>query len=387
MNILVVHNLYKYRGGEESVVNNEIDILTKHGNNVFSYFRDNREIEDMNIIEKIKSAFSVIFSFRTYREVNKIIKDKKINVVHVHNVIPLISFSVYYAAKKNNCRLIQSLHNFRLLCPCALLARDNKPCDECIEKGLLSSIKYKCYRNSYIQTSFVAISLWLHRKIGTFNKVDKYIETTEFNINMLSKIINKDKFVIRPYFYSSSFNTKSNKSRDYYIYISRIENSKGIDLIIKAFETMPNLKLLIVGSGSDEQLYREYVTNHRLNNIEFAGFKKKEEVIELLYNAKAMILPTKLYEGFPMTIVESLFVATPIIGSDYGNVGSIIKEGINGLKFKYNDYEDLKKVIQMFDNDEGLQRKLEIGAKNDYVNNHSEDLLYTSTMNIYQNNK
>ncbi|MCR4740275.1 MAG: glycosyltransferase family 4 protein [Lachnospiraceae bacterium] len=383
MNILIIHNRYKLAGGEDTVMENEGNLLKEHGHNVYYYVRDNKEITEMNLLKKAGAFFGTVYSFRAYRDVEKLIKENKIDVVHIHNTVPLVSWSVYSAAKKYGCKLVQSVHNMRLLCPSALMIRDNRVCEDCLKKGLKCAAIHGCYKDSRLYSAALAFALWFHRKTGSFKKVDAYLYTTEFNRKLLSRVIPEDKLFYKPYYSDAKVKDPEGKKRDYYIYISRLEYLKGIQVALEAFKKLPEHKLLVLGVGPDEERSRRYVEDNHMENVTFLGFKNKAEMTELLYNAKALVFPTQWYEGFPMTIVESLACGTPVIGSDIGNVGTIVKDGINGLRFRYDDSNDLVEKIRYFEEHPAEVKKMESGAIKDFNDNHTPEAVYEMTMRIY----
>ena len=165
--VLIVHNYYKLPGGEDMVVENEKCLLEEHGHFVDLYSRSNKEIDHFSVIQKLLFPFTILFSLRTYRDVKQLIRENDIDIVHVHNTLSLISPSVYYAAFACKKPVIQTVHNFRLLCPAATFLRDEKICEECINKGLKCAVRYGCYRGSKIQSFMSAAILKLHRSLGT----------------------------------------------------------------------------------------------------------------------------------------------------------------------------------------------------------------------------
>lgn len=207
--ILVVHNYYQIPGGEDTVVKNEIKLLRDNGHEVIFYSRNNSEIHNMNKIQKLLLPFTTIFSLKTFFDVRKIIKLHKIDIVHVHNTLTLISPSVYYAAFSSKARVVQTVHNFRLICPGALLYRDGNICEDCLGKGLKCAIYNNCYRESKLQTLLVVLMLKIHRFFGIYRKLN-YICLTEFNrkklleVNIVQrkKIINPNKVYVKPNFIS-----------------------------------------------------------------------------------------------------------------------------------------------------------------------------------------
>lgn len=381
--ILIVHNQYKLAGGEDTVAQNEGELLQSHGHEVHYYIRRNEEIGRMNLFGKIKLALCTFFSWRSYREIDRIIRQNQIDVVHVHNTVPLVSCAVYYAAKKNGCTLVQSIHNMRMLCPTGLMIRDGRVCEDCVKKGLHCAVKYGCYHGSKQESAVLAGSIAFHRMIGTYRKVDAYLVTTEFNRKLLEQVVPAEKIYQKVFFSGSELKKAEEKKREYYVYVSRIEKLKGIHVILEAFRRMPEKKLVVLGTGPDEEEAHQFVQNNQMQNVTFLGFQPKTEVEKWLYHAKALVFPTQWYEGYPMTIIESFAVGTPIVGSNIGNVGTIVKDGENGLSFQYDDPADLVKKIEYLDENPDVALRLEEGARQNFINEHMAQKVYERTVEIY----
>ena len=176
--VLFVHNFYQIGGGEHTVFENEKRLLEENGHTVVTYTRDNSELKT-SMVKKLMLPLTTIFSVKTYFETKQIIKKENIDIVHCHNTFPLISPAIYYAAKRCNVPVIQTIHNFRFLCPNALFYREGCVCEECLQKGVFNAVKYGCYRNSKVQTLVVSMMLFMHRILGTYQKIN-YIFLTEF---------------------------------------------------------------------------------------------------------------------------------------------------------------------------------------------------------------
>jgi len=198
--VLLVHNFYQIGGGEHTVFENEKKLLEENGHNVICYTRDNSELKS-SILKKILLPFTTIFSVKTYFEVKKLLKSEQIDIVHCHNTFPMISPAVYYAAKSCDIPVVQTIHNFRFLCPNALFYRDGNVCEDCLKCGLKTAIKYGCYRNSKIQTAVVSAMLLVHRKLDTYKKIN-YIFLTEFNKEKFKCLLGDytDKQFVKPNF-------------------------------------------------------------------------------------------------------------------------------------------------------------------------------------------
>ncbi|MGU8243035.1 glycosyltransferase family 4 protein [Clostridium perfringens] len=385
--VLIVHNYYKISGGEDSVVENEKEMLELNGHSVIIYSRNNNELKKMNFLKKISVTLNSIFSFRTKKDIKKIVKEKNIDIVHVHNTLPLISPSVYWGAKSGGAKVVQTIHNFRLICPSATLTNKNRICEKCIEKNLISAIKGKCYRNSYIQTIVSVCILKFNRIIGTYNKVDRYIALTDFNKKKLECYLDSEKIAIKPNFVSNQFNelgNKENKEKQYFIYVGRIDKLKGIEVLLRAWKDIKNEKLILIGDGPELNNSINFIKENNIDNVEFLGRKDKNEIKKYLKSAKMIVVPSLWYEGFPMTIIEAFSQGVPVIASNIGNLKNIINDNVNGLLFNLNDYKDLAIKINKLHKSPDLLKKYSINAYNDFINKYNSKVNYKELKNIYE---
>lgn len=348
-NILIVHNYYQIPGGEDTVVANEKKMLEEHGHKVILYTRNNSELKKMSIIRKALLPITTIFNYRSFLDIRRIIETEKIDIVHVHNTLNLISPAVYYASISKKIPVVQTIHNFRLLCPGATFYRDGHICEDCVEKGLMCAVKYNCYRGSKMQTAACVVSTMLHRMTGIYGKIN-YICLTDFNKDKLLtlKQIKSENVFVKPNYVAQFNRIISEKERkNQFVFAGRLDRLKGIDSLFKAWKLIGKElpKLIVCGTGPMEEWCKSYIRQNKLMNIDMVGVLPNEEVKRIIANSKALILPTKWYEGFPMTVLEAYSTGTPIIGSDIGNVGSVIDENICGLKIDSNSPEDIVSAV------------------------------------------
>lgn len=352
LRILQVHNAYQIPGGEDVVVANEKKLLEMNDNEVFSYSRNNDELKTMNAFQKLLIPFTAVYSFKTYREVKKLIRENKIDIVHVHNTLMVVSPSVFYAAFHCHVPVVQTLHNFRMLCPAGSYFRGDRICEECSEKGLQCSLKYGCYRGSKAQTFVSAAILKIHRMLGTYRKVN-FICLTEFNREKLSRlneggkqIVDMKKVYIKPNFtFQEGISGEVQKAGDYFLVVGRVEALKGIDVVVKAFEKIPDQKLIVAGDGPMMAEMKAYIKDHNMSNVKFAGYLDKAKVQEKYRGAKAVIMASQCYEAFAMTIAEAYSNAVPVIAGNVGNLANMVEEGVTGIKFVYDSPDDLAAKI------------------------------------------
>ena len=380
--ILIVHNYYQIPGGEDTVVANEKKMLEEHGHEVVLYTRHNSELKMLPKFKKVFLPFTTIFNIKTYRDIKKIIRNEHIDIVHVHNTLNLISPSIYYAARKYKVPVVQTVHNFRLLCPGATFYRDGHICEECVNKGLGCAVKHRCYRGSKLQTLACVISTRFHRFTGIYKKIN-YICLTEFNQQkiMLLKGVSSENTFVKPNFVESRKEPLPlEKRKQSFVFAGRIDKLKGIDILLKAWKIMGNdaPRLIICGTGPMEEWCREYITSNNLN-AEMKGFIQNSEALDIIAVSRALILPTQWYEGFPMSIVEAFSTGTPVICSDLGNAGSLITEGKNGVKFMPDSPEELVEAVRRLDQYNDIYHS----AYSIYCKNYTEEQNYTTLMKIY----
>lgn len=389
--ILVVHNYYQIPGGEDTVVENEVKLLKENGHKVILYNRNNNEIKNFSMIKKILLPFMMIFNLRTYREIRKIIKEENIDIVHVHNTLNLVSPAVYYAALSLKVPVIQTIHNFRLLCPSGTFYRDGHICEDCVAKGMRCSIKHGCYRESKLQTLIYVFNLKIHQFLGVYGKIN-YIALTEFNKEKLLnfKQIEDKRIFIKPNFSENSINMVPYEQRDdYFVFVGRIDKLKGIEMLLQAWKTMGKeaLELIICGTGPEEEWCKKYIEENELLKIKMMGFLSIREVNKMIAYSKALILPTQWYEGFPMVIVEAYSNGTPVIGSNLGNTGNIIKENKTGLKFSANSLKELSECIEKIKQNNTICDSVIQEYRENYTKEKNYEILKAIYDKVYEDNK
>ncbi|MGB0886695.1 MAG: glycosyltransferase family 4 protein [Vicingaceae bacterium] len=375
MKILQVHNYYQLRGGEATVVETEKKLLEENGHEVITYYRNNKEIAEYSLIKKVRLLKDTTWSDSSYNEVLNILKENKPDVCHVHNTLPIISPSVYAACKAQNVPIVQTLHNYRLICANGLFFRDGKVCEDCLGKSAYNAVAKKCYRNSTLQTYTVARMVEKNKTNNIWSDlVDAYLCFTDFAKNkFVEHGLPKDKIFIKPNFVDFNLNANHVKE-DYLIYVGRLDENKGVRMFKKLSKSL-KIPIKIVGEGD----LKSELEN--LDNIELLGKQPYEKTINLIQKAKALILPSFCYEGMPMTILEAFASKTLVVASNLGAMQTMINHKQNGLLFKPKAVNELQNCIDL-----ALENHAETMVKNaylDYKNKYSKTANYNALMNIY----
>ena len=382
MKILLVHNTYQESGGEDAVFQHEGELLKQYGNTVLHEIKDNEEIN--SVIQKVKTALNTVYSVSAKKAFSRRLKRENPDVVHIHNFFPLFTPAIFYAAKALKIRTILTLHNYRIVCPTAILMHKGKVNERSIKSGPFWAIRHKVYKDSLPGTVALASMILFHRIIGTWkNQVDCFVVMTHFAKNKFIEAgIPADKIKVKPNFIPDPHDEKSaiEKKGGFAIYAGRLSAEKGISTLLKAWEAI-DYPLKIVGDGP---LMSEVIAANN-PNIEILGFQKNEQVHQLIQDADFLIMPSECYEGFPMTLLEAFANATPALVSDIGSLAEIVEHGTTGLKFEAGNTESLIQTVQSFLN-EVDREELSANARRAYLANYTPSTNYKSLMSIYQGN-
>ena len=382
LNILFVHNHYQIPGGEDTVFENEAKMLEKHGHHVFRYERSNTEINHMNLLQKARLFSEVKWSQKTYEKIRKLIRDHHIDLVHVHNPILLISPSVFDASLEEGVPVVQTLHNFRMICLNGVLYRDGQICEDCIERGIECAVRNHCYRGSRLQTLALAGSAEYNRSRGIYRNVH-FICLTEFNkeklltLNKEETVIDPQKVFVKPNFIPETTPETAESSSDYYLYAGRLEEIKGSRILVEAFRQMPERRLMVIGDGELKHELQETASG----NVVFMDRMPREELFGYMSKAKALVYPTQVYEGMPMMIGEAYMCGCPVITSNRGNASSMIIENKTGVTFDPTSVDSLIGAVERF---EKLNTDWGKETKQYYYDYLTEEVNYRKLMDIYR---
>lgn len=385
MKVLLVHNEYQQPGGEDIVFRQEARLLSRFGHQVLTYKRSNHEVSEYSGIQRLLLPRRLIWAEDARQEVARILAQVRPDIVHVHNTFTQISPSVYIACRSAGIPVVQTLHNFRLLCPAATFFRNGKVCEECVSHSLWRSVKHGCYRSSRVATAAVAMMLAAHRSLRTWtDNIDAYIALTEF---ARQKYIHAgfpvDRIHIKPNFVDPDPG-QGNAKGDYALFVGRLSEEKGLQTLLSAWSyiKMP-IRLFIVGDGPLRPELEEYAAAYGLSSVSFLGRLKHEETREAIKRARFLILPSECYENFPMTIVEAFASGTPVICSRLGAMREIVEAGRTGLHFAANNSEDLAEKVSWAWIRDREMRAMGKEARREYETKYTAEKNYSRMMDIY----
>lgn len=381
MRVVLIHNRYREPGGEDCVFSAEAALLQREGNLAGTVEASNWDTGD-----GIGAAFRSIWSRGSYERIRAVLKDTRPDILHVHNTLAVLSPSVYYAAADEGVAVVQTLHNYRLVCPGANLSREGRPCTECIDRRLhLPGIRHKCYRGSRLATATVAATTALHRGRGTWsNKVHAYIALSQFSKKQFSDSgVPPERVIVRSNFIDHDWGVGGGV-REGLVYVGRLSHEKGVDLLLDAWKQLSAPPpLMIVGDGPLRDLVAEACRHFPLIRA-MGHLADKSEVMKMIQHAKFLVLPSRVYENCPVSLLEAFCAGTPVIVSGHGAPAEVVTPPVNGFHFRAGDAADLANVLEDAFAAGASWSTISQAARDEFETKYDSAVAYDSLMSIYR---
>jgi glycosyltransferase involved in cell wall biosynthesis len=321
--VVVVHEHYQQFGGEDVAVEADVALLKSHGHRVSLYERSNDEIHEMGPLGRVQLAVGTVWSAKSRRELANVLDEHRPDVVHVHNTFPLISPAVYRAATERGIPVVQSIHNYRLVCSTGALRRDGRACMDCVGKKVpLAGVRHACYRNSRAQSLVVAAMQATHQAIRTFDRhVDLFLPVSEHVRRRLVEVgaFRADRSTVRRNHLSPDPGIRpAGADRGYAIFAGRLAAEKGVDVLIRAAAEVPDLPVRVVGDGPERKSLERLAVEIGASNVTFLGRLPRPQVLEEVAGARCFVLTSTWEEPMGLVLIEAAALGVPIIGTNLG---------------------------------------------------------------------
>jgi glycosyltransferase involved in cell wall biosynthesis len=382
LKILLAHNYYLIGGGERQVFAAELSLLRNHGHEVDVYIEDNQRIAELG---RLHTMARTIWSNETYRNMRNKLRAGQFDVVHVHNFFPLISPSIYYAAHAEQIPVVQTLHNFRLLCSNGLLFREGVVCEACVGRAVTwPGIIHACYRDSRGGSATVTAMHSFHRAIKTWDRmIDTYIALTEFSRQkFIEGGLPETKIRVKPNFMTRDPNPGSGQG-NYALFVGRLSPEKGVETLLAAWRLLGDtVPLKIIGQGPLQD--KVVAAAETMPSVDYLGYLENDRVLNIMQDALFLVFPSLLYENFPMTIVEAFATGLAVLASNLGNSANLVQPWQTGLHFKTGDPTDLAKQAVWLMNNRDKLMKMRISARATYEAQLTPSKNYRIMSEIYQ---
>ena len=376
MNILFIHNAYQNFGGEDAVVDSEVALLRSRGHAVELYKRHNDELHSLL---PVTAAASALWSRRSARQVSAVCDLLQPDLIHVHNTFPLISPSIYWTAARRRIPVVQTLHNFRLLCPQGSFLRQGKVCEDCLGKRPWRAVLRKCYRDSAPQSAVLAGMLSAHRAAGTYRtRITRYIALNAFSRDLfIAGGIPAERLRIKPNFVDSAVQPGCGTRRGG-LYVGRLSEEKGIGTLLEAVRQGSATHIEAIGAGPLEQAVA------RTLGEGYLGFRSRDDILRKMRAASFLIVPSICLEQLPTTILEAFSCGLPVIASRLGALTNIVEEGVTGLLFNVGDPADLAAKIAWASAYGEEMKRMGRSARGEYTAKYTPSINYQILLDIYE---
>jgi glycosyltransferase involved in cell wall biosynthesis len=344
LTVMLVHNRYLQRGGEDTVFEAEANLLEQAGCRVIRLEAQSRMPD--GFVDSLRLAGSAIWSLRWYRSFRQAAARVQPDVVHIHNFFPNISPAVFYAAGHVPVPIVMTLHNFRLLCPAGDFFRAGRLCHDCVGRGVAwPAIAHGCYRGSRAGSAVVAGMLALSRALGIWRtRIACFIALSQASRDQLARGgIPREKMVVKPNFTRDllPWPPADTINRCGGLFVGRLSPEKGIDTLVRAWAGM-GAPLRVIGDGP---LAADLKENSGIA-VELAGWKTPIEVSAAMRRAAFVVAPSRVQENFPMAIAEAFCNGAPVIASRLGAMAELVQDGETGLHFNPADAIDLRAKVR-----------------------------------------
>lgn len=377
MRILILHNLYQQPGGEDAVVEAEERLLRSAGHEVRVEYLNNKEI--VGLTAKARTFSRVHYNPLREDWLREILNHFRPDIVHIHNFFPLLSFSAHETACRFGCAVVQTIHNYRMLCSGGYLMRKGQVCEKCVHGSKLWGVAHRCYRGSLLG-SIAVLRMQRHAILHNVwsDFTHAIIALTQFSADKLIEGgFPAERVVVKPNFVPLSAEVV--KPRNGVLYVGRLSPEKGVTSLIQAWWEIPDEELVIVGEGPE----RPSLEKGAPPNVTFLGHQSRHIVNELMQSAALLVMPSIWYEGFPVTLVEAYRNSLPVFCSRIGSLRTLVDEGVTGGMFEVNDPSGLARSIKNALANREVLKLLGQNARSRYLREYTPEANITKLEEIY----
>lgn len=336
MKVLVVHNAYQQRGGEDAVVDDECRLLTENGHDVRCYLRHNDELD---LLPHWRAAVDAIWSARSYRDVAALMARFRPDVLHVHNTLARVSPAVIWAAARAQVAVVVTLHNARLACLEGTLLRAGQTCTDCLGHLPWRGVLHACYRGSRWQSGVLAASTITHRALGTWrDRVQLFIALDSASVpGFVAAGLPAQRIRVRPNF-AWPVAADGTVQRHGGLYVGRLAPEKGVRVLAQALQRLPGLPLEVIGEGPEKAVLQQA-------GATLLGALPPAEVQHRMRRAAYLVIPSITQEQFPRVLAEAFAAGLPVLAAAKGSLASLVEPGRTGLHHRPGDVAGLAESL------------------------------------------
>lgn len=351
LKILQVHNRYRSSSpsGENRVVDNEAAALSQRGHTLQHFERFSEEIDTWTAPKKALLPGRVVWSASSYNSLVHYLRQNRPDLVHIHNLFPLLSPSVLHACSRERVPLVATLHNYRPMCPTGELFRQGAICHECAGRTPVAAVRHRCYRSSSLATLPLALSSALNQRTWQA-KVSAFICISESQRRILSPLgLPAHRTFVKPNLVPSAPSAPRSQKQNIVVFTGRLAEAKGVHTLIKAWDLYSaassgdTLRLVIAGAGPLSDDVSAWAKGRP--DIDFLGMLRPDDCGALLQTARATVVPSDWEETFGLVVIEAMAAGVAVIASAHGSFPELLIDGEEGTLFPPGDAAALAKAF------------------------------------------
>ncbi|MEM7330579.1 MAG: glycosyltransferase family 4 protein [Chloroflexota bacterium] len=403
MKVLMINTFNYMRGGAERCFLELINLLEENGHEVIKFCMHHEknepspyeehflshidfptEMKNGGLGGKVRVFERVLYSREAKQKIETLIQETKPDIAHLHGIAHEISPSILPAIKKYNIPIIQTLHDYKLICPNTNFVSNNKVCEQCKGHRYFNVVKNRCKRGSLPASLLSGVELYFHKMTQIYERhVDTFISPSEFLKHKVESFGIQNQIVNIPNFINIEGFTPCFEPDDYFVFFGRLVSTKGIQTLLEAMRQVKKSKLLVAGSGELEEPLKQYCQEHQITNVEFLGYLNTDKIIPLLQKARFVMMPSEWYENYSMAVLESFACGTPVLGAKMGGIPEQVIEGQTGLLFESGNADEMAtKINYMLDHpQEAIQ--MSKNARKFVEQNNDPASHYEQTISLY----
>ena len=402
MKVLLVNKYFYLKGGSERHISKISKMLETQGHQAIPFSMEDERNEPttfdkyfvskvdfnstMSVGDKLRIVPRVLYFLEAKRKIEALIKEAKPDIAHLHNIAHQISPSILDSLKKFDLPVIQTLHDYKLICPTYNMVAGGRICERCKGHHYYQAVLQRCNKGSLTFSLLNCVEMYVHRLLGIYERnIDIFISPSNFLRNKLIECgIDGGKIFHIPNFVDPREYLPHYEAEDYFVYFGRISEEKGLLTLIRSMRDIKSSRLLIIGEGALRGRLEEYILEKGIANIEFLGYLDEDQLKSVIRNSMFVVIPSEWYENCPYSVLEAFAMGKPVVGSNIGGIPELIEEGVDGLLFEPGNSEELSEKIAFLISRPRLREEMGRCARKKVEEKYNPGLYYERLMKIYQ---
>lgn len=396
LRVLNIGQNYRITGGSDRYFFNLQNLLEAHGHIVIPFAAKHRDnlpspwqlffpdaIDFKN--PNIRDISSFFYSIQASKKLEELIRIAKPDIAHLHIYYGKLTASILSVLRRHQIPIVQTLHDYKAICPTYSTIRHGKYCDLCRVGNYWHATRYKCNRGDLKRSIASTTEAYISYILGAVHSIDKFFAVSEFQRKLLiarglpeSRVMTLYNFVR-----TDLENKKVSDQAKHFLYFGRIEKEKGVFSLVDAAARIPELPLIIAGDGKETEKLQMHIRDLGATHIKMVGFKSGEKLQKLINESLCVIVPSECFETFGLVLIEALALGKPVIASRIGAIPEIVQHGINGFLFEPGDVDSLENLMRCALRQ--IDRMVDMGLQGQaLVQKHfSEEVHYQALIDVY----